>query len=110
MGDVFGAEYGDVTGTYADRAQTFKADSTTALLSERGQTHGSFASNAHYGQQLRQLYRTSRHWEWMPPEHREALDMMATKISRILSGQSTFRDHWSDLAGYAKLAEDACPK
>jgi hypothetical protein len=83
--------------------------STTALLTERGVTHGSFTSNAVYAQRFRDMCRTSPHWESMPIEHKEALDMIATKFSRILSGQSTFPDHWADIQGYARLAEDACP-
>ena len=35
--------------------------------------------------------------------------MIALKLSRILSGQSNFKDHWDDIAGYAKLASEACP-
>jgi hypothetical protein len=81
---------------------------TTALLQERGQTHGNFCDNARYAQQLRALWRTSPQWDAMPAEHQEALDQMAGKFSRILSGQSTFFDHWADVAGYAKLAEKAC--
>jgi hypothetical protein len=84
--------------------------STTELLIERGTTHGSFQSNAVYAQRFRDLCRTSPHWESMPVEHKEALDMIACKLSRILSGQSTFRDHWVDLAGYSTLAVEACPR
>ena len=82
---------------------------TTALLSERGTTHGSFRMNAYFGQQLRTLFHEAEGWRAMPLEHREALDMLACKLSRILSGQSKFRGHWEDIRGYAKLAEDACP-
>ena len=74
---------------------------------ERGTTHGSFEDNARIAQQFRKLCRTSSHWEAMPVEHREALDNMATKFSRILSGQSTFADHWDDISGYALLARKA---
>lgn len=81
---------------------------TEALLQDRGKTHGSFAANAFYGQQLRRLFRSSQHWESMPDEHKEALDLIALKLSRILSGQSMHADHWADTAGYAKLAEKAC--
>ena len=79
---------------------------TEALLEARGKTHGQFADNAKYAQTLRLLWRQSRYWDAMPLEHREALDHIAGKLSRILSGQSTFRDHWDDIAGYAKLAAD----
>ncbi len=79
---------------------------TTDLLSTRGETHGRFADNARNGQALRELYRSSPHWAAMDPVHREALDMMACKISRILSGQSGFADHWADIEGYARLARE----
>ena len=77
---------------------------TTELLSERGQTHGSFADNAYYGQQLRLLFRQSKGWAHATIYQQEALDMIACKLSRILSGQPGFPDHWADLAGYAQLA------
>jgi hypothetical protein len=82
--------------------------STAALLNERGTTHGSFADNARYAQHLRAFWRTSPSWESMPLEHREALDQFAGKLSRILSGQSMFRDHFLDVAGYASLAAEVC--
>lgn len=81
----------------------------TELLIERGQTHGSFTENAVIAQTLRLVFRRRPEvWEAMPVEHREALDMIATKLSRILSGQSTFLGHWEDVAGYAELAMKAC--
>lgn len=76
------------------------------LLNERANTHGRFMDNARNGQALRDLYRGSPHWATMDPVHREALDMMACKISRILSGQSGFADHWADIEGYARLARE----
>jgi hypothetical protein len=83
---------------------------TAALLTERGTTHGKFAHNAQIGQALRTVYRASPSWATMPDVHREALDMIACKLSRILSGQSSVADHWADLAGYATLAKDICGK
>ena len=55
---------------------------------------------------MRDLFRQSPHWEDMDPVCREALDMMACKISRILSGQATYADHWLDIEGYARLARE----
>lgn len=88
------------------------------LLQEREKTHGSFAFNAAISQALKKLYRTphligpqiyedSRYIE-LCAVHREALDMIALKLSRILSGQADFRGHWDDIAGYAKLGSEAC--
>ncbi len=85
-------------------------NSTSELLQERGTTHGSFSENAHYGQALRDLFRSSPQWHRMPPEHRESLDVIAVKLSRILSGQSMHPDHFADIAGYAELAAKACTR
>jgi len=77
------------------------------LLTERGKTHGSFEKNAEISQALKRLFR-----ENMNPNvsdvHREALDQIAMKLSRILSGHSNFKDHWTDLSGYSLLALEAC--
>lgn len=81
---------------------------TAELLNERGTTHGSFDDNAKHGQFLRGYFRASPQWDSMPAVHREALDMIACKVSRILSGQSSHADHWADIAGYAELARKAC--
>ena len=80
------------------------------LLSTRQTTHGSFSQNARQGQALRELFRSSPHWSTIPEVQREALDMIACKLSRILSGQSTFDDHWKDVIGYSTLALEECKK
>lgn len=36
---------------------------------------------------------------------REAVDLICTKLSRILSGGNSHIDNWHDIAGYATLAE-----
>jgi hypothetical protein len=81
---------------------------TGALLNTRQTTHGSFADNARNGQFLRDFYRSQPTWKAMDPIHKEALDMIACKLSRIMSGQAAFDDHWKDIAGYATLALEAC--
>ena len=79
------------------------------LLVERQQTHGDFECNANISQELKELFvRRGRRLD--NPVHRESLDMIALKISRILSGHENYRDHWDDIAGYAKLAAESCKK
>ena len=83
------------------------------LLTERQKTHGSFEHNARLSQVLKSViqgrYDGMEHsYKDLCPVHREALDMIALKLSRILSGQANFKDHWDDIAGYAKLASEAC--
>lgn len=79
------------------------------LLVERGKTHGSFAMNADISQHLKNVFRTlGNHYDMINNPQREALDMIALKLSRILSGRADHRDHWDDIAGYAKLGAEAC--
>ena len=78
------------------------------LLQERQKTHGSFADNARYSQQIKDVYREALKIRTMDVAQLEAIDMIALKLSRILSGQANFKDHWDDIAGYAKLGSEAC--
>jgi hypothetical protein len=76
---------------------------TKKILSEREKTHGSFADNAAIGQQLKVVMSMSKNWLALNHAQREALEYVAMKIARILSGDRNFRDHWGDIAGYATL-------
>jgi hypothetical protein len=90
--------------TYVERNRHMERD---PLLQERQKTHGSFEQNAKISQQLKMIY--SIYGYPKSDAQREALDMIALKLSRILSGQANHKDHWDDIAGYAKLASEACP-
>lgn len=74
------------------------------ILNERNKTHGSFARNALVSQAIKSLYADAD----LTNVQREALDMIALKISRIVSGKANVKDHWVDLAGYATLAAEEC--
>jgi len=80
------------------------------ILQTREKTHGSFELNADISQNLKGIFRAELGSTVLPPAQREALDMIALKLSRILSGQANFEDHWLDIAGYAKLGMEACKK
>ena len=75
----------------------------TSLLGEREKTHGSFPENANFSQQLKEMMRDTRNWGECSDEQREALEMVAVKLSRILTGDHNFPDHWKDVAGYSNL-------
>lgn len=90
---------------------------TETPLNERAKTHGNFKYNANISQRLKRLFRVgfdvsgtlvSTGFHKMPDAQQEALEMIALKLSRILSGQASFKDHWDDIAGYAKLGSEAC--
>ena len=82
---------------------------TADLIQARQQTHGDFAKNAEISQEIKYLFMCRlNNCASLKPAHNEALDMIALKLARILSGKADFKDHWLDIAGYAQLAADAC--
>ncbi len=89
---------------------------TKELLVERGKMHGPYEVHADVAQRIKltmQLSRGSKKelvWDKLTYEQRESLDMIAHKIGRILAGDPDFRDHWDDIAGYAKLVAERCSK
>lgn len=76
------------------------------ILVEREKTHGLFGHVAHTAQQLKAVFQLLEHRR--SPAQNEALDLIATKLARILHGNPNEPDHWKDIAGYAKLGEEAC--
>lgn len=79
------------------------------ILVEREATHGDFTAVAGTAQDLKSTIR-GRHRDAtkITESQVEALDMICTKIARIICGDSTVKDHWDDIAGYAKLGAEAC--
>ena len=75
---------------------------TEQLLSTRQTTHGDWNEQAKLAHDLKGLMHRSRQWNTMTPGQREALDMIAVKLSRICSGNPNEPDHYDDIAGYAK--------
>lgn len=74
------------------------------ILIEREKTHGSYAMQAHTSQVLKGIMRG----KILRARQQEALEMICVKISRILNGDPLTKDHWDDIAGYAKLGSEAC--
>lgn len=76
------------------------------VLIERGNRYGSFIDNAKTTHFFKEEMRRSKSWNLMYADQREALDMIAHKISRILNGDPNYDDSWVDIAGYATLVAD----
>lgn len=79
-------------------------------LAQRHATYGAFKDNAQCAQSLKQLMRTMPGWGELDYDQCEALEMIASKISRILGGNPDYADSWRDIAGFAKLIEDRLTK
>ena len=77
-------------------------------LKQRNDVHGSFEDNANIAQQLKSVLRYGTNFDRLSPVHAQALEAIMDKVSRILAGDPYFHDHWHDIQGYAKLAENAC--
>lgn len=88
----------------------------TAVLEKRDKTHGSFEDNARVSQSLKGLMNHElglRSRRGQPPlnaRQLEALDMIFLKIGRILTGDATHEDHWTDIAGYSQIAKTPLDK
>lgn len=81
---------------------------TKALLTDRGTTHGSFEDNARISQGLKEWMRGGPGWSKLTDVEREAMDMIALKFSRVLSGKSLEKQHWEDVVGYGQLVLNIC--
>lgn len=80
------------------------------LLDQRGQTHGDYRAMSTRIQQIKAIMRMGSKWVDMPEPQKEALELIATKIGRIIEGDPEFKDHWDDLSGYAAKASEFCRK
>lgn len=76
------------------------------LLGERQNTHGTYSEVSSICQSIKRTMRQSSGWDHLGNEHAEALEMIAMKIARILSGNANFADHWEDIEGYARLVSN----
>lgn len=74
-------------------------------LNERGHIYGDFTEQCRIGQGIKAEMSKSKNWHSLTPEKREALEMIATKIARILNGDPDHQDTWHDIGGYARLVE-----
>mgnify|MGYP001330036247 CR=1 FL=1 len=73
------------------------------ILAEREKTHGDFRTHAAITDAIKYHMHNSSKWDYLSSIQREALDMTAHKIGRILAGDPDHKDHWDDIAGYATL-------
>lgn len=74
-------------------------------LEDRGAQYGSYADQAVIACAIKDAMYSARNWP-LAPDQREALEMIAVKMARILNGNPDHHDSWFDIVGYAKLVAD----
>jgi hypothetical protein len=74
-------------------------------LNERGSRYGSFDTHAAITQEIKSVMQATGNWRLLAHDQREALEMIAHKIGRILNGDPNYSDSWHDIAGYASLVD-----
>lgn len=81
-----------------------KSQEIATTITERTKTHGDFSNHARVAQRLKIVVKMEN--PTLTDVQQEAIDMILHKIARIVAGNPNHKDHWHDIAGYAKLAED----
>ena len=78
-------------------------------LAERGARYGDFTDHARVCQALKLVMAIDAGWTKLSDVQKQALEVIADKIARILTGDPNYDDNWHDIQGYAKLVEDRLP-
>jgi hypothetical protein len=97
-----------LTSNGAEDLRAMAQESMDALLQKREDQYGSFMFSANIAIRLKGVMHNAIAQKdlHLAPDQMLALDMIAVKISRILSGNPSHKDSWLDIAGYAKLISD----
>ena len=97
-----------VPGGPATVVRATTEDRVEKILDERATTYGSFINVALFAQEMKEIIRSALDEQnvSLQADHLEALDMIASKIARIVIGDPHHVDSWLDIAGYAKLVAD----
>lgn len=74
-------------------------------LEQRGKQYGEFKEHARITQNIKRAMQDGTNWDKLDDAKKEALEMAAHKIGRILNGNPDFHDSWHDIIGYLRLVE-----
>lgn len=77
-----------------------------STLTERGKRYGTFKDHANVTQQIKSVIFGFNPSLRLENDQKEALEMIAHKLGRIINGDPDYADSWHDIAGYAQLVAD----
>jgi hypothetical protein len=91
-----------ITVTYSDVPHpSHPQPEGEALLKEREETHGPYAIKCEIIMAI--MREIEGHRGGLDDMQNVSLDMIIHKMGRILAGDPNCKDHWDDIAGYARL-------
>ena len=93
-------------GSWAEAINEAPAINIGEILQERGSRYGTFSEIALISQNIKSAMSHSRNWDKLPADMRECLEMLASKIARMLNGDWTYTDNIVDAIGYLQLVLD----
>lgn len=82
------------------------ADDIRCVLEDRGSRYGRFPEHADITQGIKRIMSAGAAWGRMSNAQKEALEMVAHKIGRIVNGDPDYVDSWVDIIGYMQLVVD----
>ena len=62
--------------------------------------------NSQVAQDLKRIFRSAPNWSKLSSDQQETLDQTASKISRLLIGDTNHIDSWEDISLYNRLVVD----
>lgn len=84
-------------------------DQEDTMSADRGAEYGDYSKMCNLIQAMKYRMSTGCNWGKLVPAQKEALELIATKIGRILNGNPNNPDSWKDIAGYATLVSNTLP-
>ena len=93
--------------TWPEQEQSKEVNMTVIddTLQERGSRYGEFHEHARITQNIKRAMHDSPNWDELPDDMKEALEMVAHKVGRVLNGDPDYADSWHDIIGYTRLIE-----
>lgn len=78
------------------------------ILDAREERYGTFIGQAEVAMKLKTVIKNSlaAREKKLAFDQLEAIDMICSKLGRIVNGDPNYTDSWIDIAGYAKLVAD----
>ena len=73
------------------------------ILGKRDGTHGQYKETAKTAQELKAIFRSKDDWQYLLPIERESVDLICTKLARLIHGGGDKTDTVRDIEGYARL-------